>query len=437
MSNHAIVDAGNRLVVYLTQSRKIFRVPTHLRSELEALCDEAADGVAATHPSLAPIAAALRDCAGPHWRPASRTTLRKLSLNVTNACNMACRYCYANEGEYGSPQGMMTREVARQSVDALFDHFETIGAVQFFGGEPLLNVPAIEAVCEALRERHATGRLAELPLLGLVTNGTIVNERVERVLEENRIHVTVSFDGPPDVNDRVRPLKGGRVVGDAILENARRLAAASGQPVGVEATWSRAQQDAGLSLSEMVGYLRRAFDTQDVHVAPVCLPDSHPLQPRGLADFPRSVPAFTEQVLNGDYATFSKYRLGLGAYVRGLASDIFCDAGLGVLSVGSTGRVYPCFMFIDDDEFDMGSVFDPDLFTGARFRAVYDRFATASKRSSEQCGPCAFRTVCSGCLGANRIETGDPFRVSEETCRMNHAFHEAMLVAADRVSTRG
>ena len=437
MSNHAIVDAGNSLVVYLTQPRKIFRVPTHLRDELETLCGDAAGGFATDSHELAPIAAALRDCAGPRWVPASRTTLRKVSLNVTNACNMACRYCYANEGEYGSPQGMMTQEVARRSVERLFGHFEAIGAVQFFGGEPLMNVAAIETVCAALRERQASGELAELPTLGLVTNGTIVNERVERVLAENGIHVTVSFDGPPAVNDEVRPLKGHRVVSDAILANARRLAAASGRPVGVEATWSRAQQDAGLSLDDVVGYLRAAFDTRDVHVAPVCLPEGHPYRPHGLADFPRSVPAFTDQVLGGDHATFSKYRSSLGAYVRGLASDIFCDAGLGVLSVSSTGRVYPCFMFIDDDEFDMGSVFDPDLFTGARYRAIYGRFAAASKRQSEQCGPCAFRTVCSGCLGANRIETGDPFRVSDETCSMNHAFHEAMLLAADRVGSRG
>ncbi len=436
MSSHAIVDAGSSVVVYLTESRKIFRVAPALRDELTALCEDTSLAFETENSSLAPIAAALRDCRGASFSAPSQNALRKISLNITNACNMACRYCYANEGEYNSPTGKMTVKVALQAVDSIFSRYDGVGAVQFFGGEPLMNVEVIEAVCNELARRVASGDLATAPVFGLVTNGTIVNERIERVLREHRIHVTVSFDGPPVLNDLMRPLKSGRHASERIIENARRLAEASGQPVGIETTWSKAQQDAGLGVAEVVGYLRDAFHTRDVHVAPVILPEEHPYRPQGLAEFAASVPAFTDQVLAGDMSTFAKFRHDLGAYVRGLASDIFCDAGLTNLSISSSGRVYPCFMFIDVDDFDMGSVFDPELFQSERFKVVRARFAAASKQNSEQCGSCAFRTLCSGCLGANYFETGDPFLVSRQTCDMNRDFHEAMLVAAHRVASR-
>lgn len=438
MANHAIVDAGDSLVVYLTESRKIFRVPSVAQAELDALCNDPA-GASCTGSALRPIASALLNpTAAPDGYVTPPNALRKLSLNVTNSCNMACRYCYTNEGEYGSPLGLMRPEVASRSVEMFLGRFERLGAVQFFGGEPLMNVAVIEQVCADLTARHEAGALAEMPMLGLVTNGTIVNSRVERLLATYDIHVTVSFDGPPSVNDLVRPLKSdARPASRQILDNAKRLADAAGRPVGIETTWSKAQQDAGLEVPEVVAYLREAFETRDVHVAPVTLPDDHPLRPCGLDEFPRSVPAFTDQVLAGDPSTFGKYRGALSAFTSGASFDIFCDAGIGTLSVSSSGRVYPCFMFVDQEEFDMGTVMDDDLFESPRFREVTARFAAASKRDSEQCGGCAFRSVCAGCLGANFIETGDPFTVSPMTCQMNYDFHKAMLVAAHRVGSHG
>src|SRR5262249_21728440 len=47
--------------------------------------------------------------------------LRSLSLNLAQSCNLACNYCYAEGGSFGSPEAFMDRETARRSVDLLLN----------------------------------------------------------------------------------------------------------------------------------------------------------------------------------------------------------------------------------------------------------------------------------------------------------------------------
>ena len=130
--------------------------------------------------------------------------LNRLTLNVSNDCNLRCRYCYAGGGAYGMDRSLMTGEVALRAVDAVYEHFEGLGGVQFFGGEPGLNVPVIRAVCEYTQKLHREGKIERLPGYGMVTNGTVHSRQFLEVIREFRIGVTVSLDGPAEVNDVVR-----------------------------------------------------------------------------------------------------------------------------------------------------------------------------------------------------------------------------------------
>ena len=55
-----------------------------------------------------------------------------VTLHLTNACNLRCRYCYVHHGKQ-----FMDREVARAAVDFAASAGSRCGVV-FFGGEPLL-----------------------------------------------------------------------------------------------------------------------------------------------------------------------------------------------------------------------------------------------------------------------------------------------------------
>ena len=73
--------------------------------------------------------------------PPETMAVRSLSLAVAQKCNLACTYCYAQEGSFGSEPKNMDRAAARRSVDLLFEAARPGESVNlaFLGGEPLVN----------------------------------------------------------------------------------------------------------------------------------------------------------------------------------------------------------------------------------------------------------------------------------------------------------
>ncbi len=131
---------------------------------------------------------------------------RAFSLELTKGCNLRCGYCYyaAREHAY-DPRTAMSPAVAEQSVDLLLREAEEGAAVHLhlFGGEPLLNLPLLQHVVEyGERRAQETGRAITFEV---TTNGTRFGERTDAFLNAHAIHVGVSFDGPPDVQDASRP----------------------------------------------------------------------------------------------------------------------------------------------------------------------------------------------------------------------------------------
>ena len=130
--------------------------------------------------------------------------LRKLILNISNSCNLQCEYCYANGGNYHSKDGLMDSATAKDAIDKFIYMFKEIQYVQFFGGEPLLNYQLMEYVCEYITNLYKTEKIHIMPQFGIVTNGTIINDDILRILSVYNIAVTISCDGPREINDKLR-----------------------------------------------------------------------------------------------------------------------------------------------------------------------------------------------------------------------------------------
>ncbi|HEX7524646.1 MAG TPA: radical SAM protein, partial [Candidatus Deferrimicrobium sp.] len=161
--------------------------------------------------------------------------LRSLVLMLTTSCNLACRYCYEDREEgCSSPAGgggaprEMSLESLRRGVAYLLDHDgqgrpsaaagrEATGSfaaaagkvsVTFFGGEPLLRFPLIQAAVGEAR-RMASERRKEISF-SITTNGTLLTREIAVFLKENGISVCLSIDGPREIHDRNRPYASGR-----------------------------------------------------------------------------------------------------------------------------------------------------------------------------------------------------------------------------------
>ena len=67
------------------------------------------------------------------------TVVKALCLHIAHDCNLACRYCFAEEGEYHGRRELMSYEVGKAALDFLIANSGNRRnlEVDFFGGEPL------------------------------------------------------------------------------------------------------------------------------------------------------------------------------------------------------------------------------------------------------------------------------------------------------------
>ena len=68
-----------------------------------------------------------------------KTVVKALCLHIAHDCNLACRYCFAEEGEYHGRRALMSYEVGKKALDFLIANSGNRRnlEVDFFGGEPL------------------------------------------------------------------------------------------------------------------------------------------------------------------------------------------------------------------------------------------------------------------------------------------------------------
>lgn len=350
--------------------------------------------------------------------------LARLVLNISNDCNMRCRYCYANCGDYGGRRGMMSESTLERALDYFCSRYKEIAVVQLFGGEPTLNVPAIKQVCEYFQDRQQT------PQIGFVTNGAIVNDELLSLINQYRLNITVSIDGKSFQN-QLRPFPGGLASWEKVHGNVLRLLENTGQPSQFELTYTQVHEDGNCSVVDLVKELKDEFGNIPVHVTPVCSGD--PMFALG------STRAFVDAVddmynvrADGENISFALLS-GLESCLKNkVTSEYLCNAGFGTLSVSASGDIYPCFYFTDRADYLVANVHDNFDSIDLALHALREKYLEMSKASLPECTRCFANTVCHSCLGANLDTTGDPFHSSSENCAMTRSMLERLLVRLAR-----
>lgn len=147
----------------------------------------------------------------------------QLILEVTQDCNLRCRYCVFS----GRHAGMRTHndmamswDVARKAIDFFIknpSHQDSHQHISFYGGEPTMNMGLVRQCVEYAKAGDQT------ITFGLSTNGTLLNEEVSRFLVAHAFNLYVSLDGPSVIHDRARVFAAGRGTFNVISRNLRAL----------------------------------------------------------------------------------------------------------------------------------------------------------------------------------------------------------------------
>ena len=335
-----------------------------------------------------------------------------LILTVTEDCNLGCLYCYHNDGKRPDRRSeIMTPETARKSIDFLFENSGDLRKVVivFFGGEPFLNFDLIASSVEYAREK-ADGREVDF---AVTTNGTLLTDEVARFVEENKIGVTVSIDGVGDVHDRYRRFPDGSPSFGAIEKKlADFLQIVESRPVVARATVVRDHADLARTADQLLD-----LGFAEVGFAPVTTKDAtyqlgRDEMNRLLAEFEALSGRFLDVAERGDLFGFSNLIDLLVVLHEGEVKSHPCGAGIGLLAVDPTGRLYLCQRLTGNGRPCLGDVFE------GLDRAEVDEFRKQAEEEREKfCGSCWTKAVCAGgCYHEALVREGSPTRPNRHYC---------------------
>jgi uncharacterized protein len=357
--------------------------------------------------------------AAPRVLPMMPFPLTTMVLNVTNQCNLACTYCY-EYGEdkivdtaHGKQAKFMAEETARQSVEFLLRESGRTAHLTFFGGETLLNFPVLQSTIAYARRRAAeVGKAIDF---SLTTNATLLRPDIIEFLAENRVGVTISIDGPRELQDKFRVFHTGSgsydVVAPKIKDLLRRHRT---RPIGARVTLTSDTLD----ITRIYRHLTEELGFWEVGFAPVTTSPGQPYAigeggfERMLEQFRALAREFAEQVSANRHHGFSNVKDTLEEIHKGVSKAYPCGAGLGLLGVSTEGDVALCHRFAGSDAHKFGTVSEGiDRDAQAAF---LEQHHIADKTD---CSRCWARPLCSGgCYHEAHVRYGATTRPNLHYC---------------------
>ena len=326
------------------------------------------------------------------------TVVKALCLHIAHDCNLACRYCFAGEGEYHGRKALMSLETGKKALDFLVANSGSRVnlEVDFFGGEPLLNWQVVKGLV-------AYGRSLEEPnhkkfRFTLTTNGVLLDDEVMAFVNKEMANVVLSIDGRKEVHDRMRPHRGGQGSYEEIVPKFRKLADSRGQAnYYVRGTFTHNNLDFAEDVAHLADLGFEQISVEPVVAQPT---DDYALREEDLykllTEYDRLAVELLERRKAGHPVNFFHFMIDLegGPCVAKRLSG--CGSGTEYLAVTPWGDLYPCHQFVGNEEFLMGNVEE-----GVKRTDIQEEFKSCNVYAKEKCKNCFAKFYCSGGCAAN------------------------------------
>lgn len=326
------------------------------------------------------------------------TVVKALCLHIAHDCNLACKYCFAEEGEYHGRRALMSFEVGKKALDFLVANSGSRVnlEVDFFGGEPLMN-------WQVVKDLVAYGRSLEEPYhkkfrFTLTTNGVLLNDDILEFANKEMSNIVLSIDGRKEVHDFMRPFRGGQGSYDGIVPKFQKVAESRNQmDYYVRGTFTHHNLDFAADVCHLAD-----LGFKQISVEPVVAPETEDYAlkeediPKILEEYDKLAVELIKRRKEGKGVNFFHFMIDLqgGPCVYKRLSG--CGSGTEYLAVTPWGDFYPCHQFVGQEEFLMGNVD-----TGIVNTSIREEFKTCNVYSKEKCKNCFAKFYCSGGCAAN------------------------------------
>ena len=344
------------------------------------------------------------------------TVVKALCLHIAHDCNLACRYCFAEEGEYHGRRALMSYETGKAALDFLIANSGSRRnlEVDFFGGEPLMNFEVVKQLVaygreqEKLHDKHFR--------FTLTTNGVLLNDDIMEFANREMDNVVLSIDGRKEVHDHMRPFRKGAGSYDLIVPKFQKFAESRNQEkYYVSGTYTHFNTDFSKDVLHLAD-----LGFKQISVEPVVAEetDDYAIKEEDLPVLFKEYDDLAAEMVRrnkaGNGFNFFHFMIDLegGPCVYKRLSG--CGSGTEYLAVTPWGDLYPCHQFVGNEKFLMGNVHDGVVNTG-----LQEEFKCCNVYAKEKCRDCFARFYCSGGCAANAYNFhGDILKTYETGCEL-------------------
>ena len=363
-----------------------------------------------------------------------KTVVKALCLNVTHDCNLACRYCFAGQGEYNGDKALMSYEVGKRALDFLVENSGNRRnlEVDFFGGEPLMNwdvVKRLVAYGRSIEKEHDKNFR-----FTLTTNGVLLTDEVLEFANKELKNVVLSIDGRKEVNDHMRPTSNGKGSYDVIMPKFKRFAEGRKGEYFVRGTYTHENLDFSkdveclidegfteISMEPVVAPAETSYSIKEEDVDKLC------------EEYDRLAKMIIEQARSGHPVDFFHFQIDLEGGPCVYKRLAGCGAGTEYLAVTPWGDLYPCHQFVGNEAFKIG-----DIYNGIDREDIVGQFKLCNVYAKEKCKDCFARFFCSGGCAANAHEFhGNLTEPYEIGCKLERKRVECAIMIKAALSELG
>lgn len=327
-----------------------------------------------------------------------KTVVKALCLHIAHDCNLACKYCFAEEGEYHGRRALMSYEVGKKALDFLIANSGTRRnlEVDFFGGEPLMNWQVVKDLVAYGREQEKLHN--KKFRFTLTTNGVLLNDEVMEFCNKEMGNVVLSVDGRKEVHDYMRPFRKGAGSYDLIIPKFQKFAESRNQDkYYVRGTFTHHNLDFSKDVLHLAD-----LGFKQISVEPVVAADTeeYAIREEDIPQIMEEYDALAKEMIAREKAgkgfNFFHFMIDLtgGPCVYKRLSG--CGSGTEYLAVTPWGDFYPCHQFVGEEQFLMGNVDE-----GITHPEIRDKFGKCNVYTKEACKDCFARFYCSGGCAAN------------------------------------
>lgn len=306
-----------------------------------------------------------------------------LTIAPTYDCNFDCIYCYEDNRRHL----YMDDDTIEALVSFIKDYKDMHLNIAWYGGEPLLALQQIKKICDKLNY------LSIISNQSIITNGYLLNHKAIDIFQKYNIRsAQITIDGPEDVHDSRRFLKGEKPTFYRIIENVENLLGCI-PDFSIDFRVNVDKQNESY-YKEIYDFLNDKFENRNINVYAGFVEEVSVCKKRSHCIFDR------QQIVNFKKQLFAEYDLDLGIYPDVGRNNCVANLLNGYV-IGADGLIFKCWNDVGINEKSISSVFEKKITN----RTLFYRYLNAGdNRFDTICSKCFLLPICNGGCKFQQIE---------------------------------